>query len=129
VARISPEFFQWVADVVDPVADPTVVTVRISDHVIYWLAYLHFGRINGIGIPCHGPGVCDQATKAVWAFFGLAPALLAVTGAIVWWNRLRRPRSVRVRRVELLKGCRAAIDGPIVQLAAEKTKGSSVTIE
>jgi uncharacterized iron-regulated membrane protein len=64
--------------------------------VIYWIAYLHFGRINGIGIPCRGPGLCDQATKAVWAFFGLAPAVLAVTGAIVWWNRLRRPRRQRL---------------------------------
>jgi uncharacterized iron-regulated membrane protein len=64
----------------------------VSDHVIYWIAYLHFGRINGIGIPCRGPGLCDQMTKAVWAFFGLAPAVLAVTGAIVWWNRIRRSR-------------------------------------
>jgi uncharacterized iron-regulated membrane protein len=87
-----PELFQWVADVLDPITDPTLVAARVSDHVIYWIAYLHFGRINGIGIPCRGPGLCDQMTKAVWAFFGLAPAVLAVTGAIVWWNRMRRPR-------------------------------------
>ena len=87
-----PELFQWVADVLDPITDPTLVAARVSDHVIYWIAYLHFGRINGIGIPCRGPGLCDQMTKAVWAFFGLAPAALAVTGAIVWWNRMRRPR-------------------------------------
>jgi uncharacterized iron-regulated membrane protein len=89
-----PEFFQWLADLLDPVTDPTIVTVRVSDRVIYWIAYLHFGRINGIGIPCRGPGLCDQATKAVWAFFGLAPAVLAVTGAVIWWSRLRRPRSL-----------------------------------
>ena len=42
-----------------------------GDRVIYWLAILHFGRINGIGFPCGGPGICDQATKAdlgdIWA--------------------------------------------------------------
>src|SRR5262245_64357203 len=65
---------------------------RLSHQVIYWLPYLHFGRINGIGIPCSGPGLCDQATKASWAFFGLAPAAMFVTGAIMWWSRVLRPR-------------------------------------
>jgi uncharacterized iron-regulated membrane protein len=62
----------------------------LADRVIYWLAYLHFGRVNGIGIPCNGPGFCDQTTKAAWAFFGLAPAVMFVTGAIMWWNRVVR---------------------------------------
>jgi len=87
-----PDVFQAFADRVDPPLPPEVTTLRISDQVIYWLAYLHFGRINGIGIPCHGPGACDQATKAVWALFGLAPALMFVTGAIMWWTRVVRPR-------------------------------------
>ena len=69
-----------------------------STALIYWLAYLHFGRINGIGIPCSGPGLCDQTTKAVWAIFGLAPAAMFVTGAIMWWNRVLRPRLVGARR-------------------------------
>ena len=60
--------------------------------VIYWLAYLHFGRINGIGIPCRGPGLCDQATKLVWALVGLAPAAMFVTGAVMWWNRVVRKK-------------------------------------
>jgi len=85
-----PNAFQDLADRFDP--PPPDATLRISDEVIYWLAYLHFGRINGIGIPCDGPGLCDQATKAVWALFGLAPAAMFVTGAIVWWNRVIRPR-------------------------------------
>lgn len=71
---------------------------RISDRVIYWLAYLHFGRINGIGIPCSGPGFCDQMTKATWAVFGLAPAATFVTGTLMWWNRVLRPRWVRAHR-------------------------------
>jgi uncharacterized iron-regulated membrane protein len=85
-----PAMFQEIADRLDPVTDPE--KYRVSDQVIYWLAYLHFGRINGIGIPCSGPGLCDQATKAAWAFFGLAPAAMFVTGAIMWWNRVLRPR-------------------------------------
>jgi len=82
-----PERFQDLADWLEP---PTAANagIRIVDSVIYWLAYLHFGRINGIGIPCSGPGLCDQATKAIWAVFGLAPAVLFVTGSIMWWNRV-----------------------------------------
>lgn len=85
-----PEVVQEMADRLDPVTDPDAA--RVSDSVIYWLAYLHFGRINGIGIPCHGPGLCDQATKAAWALFGLAPAAMFVTGAMMWWTRVLRPR-------------------------------------
>ena len=92
-----PEAFQNVADRLDPVTDPDAA-FRISDQVLYWLAYLHFGRINGIGIPCHGPGLCDQTTKAVWAFFGLAPAAMFVTGAMMWWNRVLRPRRQTLAR-------------------------------
>jgi len=64
---------------------------RFVDDFLYWLAYLHFGRINGIGIPCSGPGLCDQTTKAVWALLGLIPAAMFVTGTIMWWNRVLRP--------------------------------------
>jgi uncharacterized iron-regulated membrane protein len=63
-----------------------------TDQAIYWLAILHFGRVRGIGFPCGGPGLCDQTTKAVWAAFGLAPAAMFATGAIMWWNRVLRPR-------------------------------------
>jgi len=86
-----PQPFLDLADQLEPPA-ATNAGVRIGDQVIYWLAYLHFGRINGIGIPCSGPGLCDQATKAIWAVFGLAPAAMAVTGVLMWWNRVLRPR-------------------------------------
>lgn len=66
--------------------------MRHVDQMIYWHAYLHFGRIQGIGIPCRCPGFCDQPTKAVWAIFGLAPAAMLVPGAIMWWKRVLRPR-------------------------------------
>jgi uncharacterized iron-regulated membrane protein len=92
-----PESFQDVADWLEP---PTAANggVRIVDKVMYWLAFLHFGRILGIGIPCKGPGVCDQATKATWAIFGAAPAAMFVTGAIMWWSRVVRPRLTSARR-------------------------------
>ena len=92
-----PEPLQEFADRIEP---PTAANAgfRVVDRLIYWLAFLHFGRINGIGIPCSGPGFCDQATKAVWAIFGLAPALMFVTGAILWWNRVLRPRLAGVRK-------------------------------
>ena len=92
-----PEPLQDLTDRLEP---PTAANagIRIGDRVIYWLAYLHFGRINGIGIPCSGPGLCDQATKAIWAIFGLAPAAMFVTGAIMWWNRVLRPRLASARR-------------------------------
>ena len=91
-----PESIQNFADRLDP---PTAATAgnRIVDKVIYWLAFLHFGRINGIGIPCRGPGICDQTTKFVWALFGLAPAVMFITGAVMWWNRVVRKR-IRFRR-------------------------------
>jgi len=85
-----PESLQAFADWLQPLTDENVGH-RFVDDALYWLAYLHFGRINGIGIPCHGPGFCDQTTKAVWALFGLAPAATFVTGAIMWWNRVLRP--------------------------------------
>jgi len=86
-----PQPFQDFADRLEPLT-PANAGTRIGDEVIYWLAYLHFGRINGIGIPCSGPGLCDQTTKAIWAVFGLAPAAMFITGAIMWWNRVLRPR-------------------------------------
>jgi uncharacterized iron-regulated membrane protein len=85
-----PELFQDLADRLEPLTTANA-GLRISDRVIYWVAILHFGRINGIGFPCRGAGLCDQTTKAIWAMFGLAPAAMFVTGAIMWWNRVLRP--------------------------------------
>jgi uncharacterized iron-regulated membrane protein len=66
----NPELVQGLVDKIDP---PTADNVgsRFSDQVIYWLAYLHFGRINGI-----------------------------VTGASMWWNRVLRKRFRRIKPEE-----------------------------
>jgi len=87
----DPQPFQDLADRIEP-STAANAGVRTVDQIIYWLAYLHFGRVNGIGIPCSGPGLCDSATKFVWAAFGLAPAAMFVTGAVMWWNRVGRKK-------------------------------------
>ena len=92
-----PEVFQDLADRLEPPTAANAET-RITDQVIYWLAYLHFGRINGIGIPCRGPGLCDQTTKLIWAVVGLAPAVMFVTGGLMWWNRVVRKKFKRTPR-------------------------------
>jgi len=89
----NPEPFQHLADWIQPFSEGN--EERIVDRVIYWLAYLHFGRINGIGIPCSGPGLCDQMTKLTWAVFGLAPGAMFVTGVVMWWNRVVRTKLAR----------------------------------
>jgi uncharacterized iron-regulated membrane protein len=84
-----PDTFHAWADWLDP---PTEANAgeRFVDSALYWIAFSHFGRVNGIGLPCDGPGLCDQAVKAVWAVAGLAPAVMFATGATMWWNRVLR---------------------------------------
>jgi uncharacterized iron-regulated membrane protein len=100
----NPQPFQDLADRLEPPTDANA-GVRIVDRIIYWLAFLHFGRINGIGIPCRGRGLCDSTTKLVWAVFGLAPAGMFVTGAVMWWNRVLRKKLRRGNRSH--RGARA----------------------
>jgi uncharacterized iron-regulated membrane protein len=94
----NPQPFQDLVDRIEP-ATAANAGLRFGDQVIYWLAVLHFGRINGIGFACGGrPGFCDQGIKAIWALFGLAPAIMFATGAIMWWNRVLGPRLRRERQ-------------------------------
>lgn len=98
-----PDVFHAFADRLMPPTEANAGN-RFVDGLLYWLAFLHFGRINGIGIPCDGPGLCDQLIKAVWAVLGLAPAALFATGATFWWSRVVRRRRV----VEVAPAQRAA---------------------
>ncbi len=93
----NPERFQDLADRIQPLTAANARS-RTVDQVIYWLAYLHVGRINGIGLPCSGPGLCDATTKLIWAVAGLAPAAMFVTGVMMWWNRVVRRKLRRVSR-------------------------------
>ncbi len=49
------------------------------------LVELHFGRF-------------DSLTEALWTVVGLVPATLAVTGALMWWNRVLRKKFRRPYR-------------------------------
>ena len=83
-----PAAFMAVVDYLEPF-DPSDPVERFGDRVMYWLAYLHFGRLGGRGIPGCGD-LCNSTTKAIWALVGLVPPALFVTGAVMWWNRVVR---------------------------------------
>jgi uncharacterized iron-regulated membrane protein len=85
------EFFDWL----EPY-DPNSNAERIVDRIQYWMAYLHFGRLGGRGIPYCGRGLCDSISKATWAAAGLVPPILFVSGALMWWNRVLAPRFRRL---------------------------------
>ena len=84
-----PEWFQATVEYFDPF-DPSNPVDRFGDRVLYWLAYLHFGRLGGRGIPGCGRPLCNEMTKAVWAVVALVPPALLVTGVVMWWNRVWR---------------------------------------
>jgi uncharacterized iron-regulated membrane protein len=68
-------------DLVDKMSDPNAeFGERKGDMVLMWLSRLHFGRWRN-----------NEPLRAVWAIAGLVPAVLFVTGVIMWWNRTLRP--------------------------------------
>lgn len=90
-----PQAFYGVAEFLEP-TDYTSEAPRMSDRVLYWLAYAHFGRF-GRRLPGCGP-TCDATLKAVWAAIALVPPVMFVTGVLMWWNRARRIPSAGVPR-------------------------------
>ena len=68
---------------VDSMSDPeAILGERPGDVVLTWLTRLHFGRWRDAPV-----------LKAVWAIVGLIPAVMLVTGVIMWWNRVLRKRA------------------------------------
>lgn len=63
---------------------PTTTQWTIGDLVMAWVAPLHVGNFGG------------NAVRVVWLVLGLSPPLLFVTGFIMWWTRVVRPRWIRV---------------------------------
>jgi uncharacterized iron-regulated membrane protein len=61
---------------------------RPGEAVLLALIKLHFGRFGGLEI------------RVLWTLLGLIPAALFVTGFLMWWNRVLKPkwalRAVRV---------------------------------
>jgi uncharacterized iron-regulated membrane protein len=62
---------------------PGTLDSLFSDELRLWITRLHFGRFNG-------------ATEVLWTILGLAPGILAITGALMWWNRVL---SKKLRRI------------------------------
>jgi len=74
---------------VDAISDPNAyLGDRPGDIVLMWLTRLHFGRWR------------SEPLRAIWALAGLAPAVMFVTGVIMWWQRVITPR---------LRGARARV--------------------
>jgi uncharacterized iron-regulated membrane protein len=72
-------------NLVERISDPALeYGDRPGDVVLEWLPRLHFGRWRD---PTWGPWL-----KGVWAAVGLVPAMMFVTGLIMWWNRVLRRR-------------------------------------
>jgi uncharacterized iron-regulated membrane protein len=63
-----------------------------GDVIMAWVAPLHVGNFGGIGI------------SIVWCALGLAPPLLFLTGFIMWWTRVVRPRWLRVSQPAAITG-------------------------
>jgi uncharacterized iron-regulated membrane protein len=74
-----PSSFNAVVDFLEPSGSRQGGGLRFGDTVLYWLAQLHFGRFAGIPV------------KVMWTVIGLAPAVLFVTGAAMWWKRVLKP--------------------------------------
>jgi len=82
-----PQPFSALVDFFEPLDESSTQT-RTGDNVLFWLARLHFGRFAGLTV------------KAVWTVLGLAPAVLTVTGGLMWWHRVIRRKPRRLERLE-----------------------------
>jgi uncharacterized iron-regulated membrane protein len=86
--------FIRVADTAPPVPAPAPPVRRrrppphysAGDKVIRAFFGLHFGNFAGL------------KTRIVWAALGLAPPILFLTGALMWWNRVLSKEGRRLRR-------------------------------
>jgi uncharacterized iron-regulated membrane protein len=71
-----PDPFMKVVDYFEP---PDQVPIgRQGDTFIAWMVRMHFGRYGGMGV------------RITYVVIGLLPAVMFVTGAIMWWNRVLR---------------------------------------
>lgn len=77
------------AALVDRYSEPDeILGRRTGDIILRWGVRLHFGRWEDM-----------PALMAVWAVIGLIPALMFVTGVVMWWNRVVRKRAVEVESI------------------------------
>ena len=69
-----PEPFNRIVDYFEPGFQPG----RRGDAVIAWFVRMHFGRYGGWGV------------RITYFIVGLTPAVMFITGAWMWWNRVLR---------------------------------------
>jgi uncharacterized iron-regulated membrane protein len=78
----TPRPFNDAVDFLEPLKLPSR-RPRFGDQLLFWLAQAHFGRFAGVWV------------KIAWTVTGLAPAVLFVTGTVMWWIRVLKPWLVR----------------------------------
>jgi uncharacterized iron-regulated membrane protein len=87
-----PDPFIAAVDYFEP--QEAALGARAGDAFIAWLVRMHFGRYGGMSV------------RITYVIVGLLPALMFVTGAIMWWNRVLR------RWVEQTRAARATTPFP-----------------
>jgi uncharacterized iron-regulated membrane protein len=73
-----PSKFNAAVDFLEPL-NKSSRSLRFGDQVLNWLAQAHFGRFAGVPV------------KIIWTVVGLTPAVLFLTGALMWWKRVLKP--------------------------------------
>jgi len=63
---------------------PALFNPLFGGSFLFWIAQLHIGRF-------------DWLTEALWTMLGLVPAIMAASGALMWWNRVLRKKLRRSR--------------------------------
>ena len=95
-----PDLFMGAVNQVFGPQPDELENLRVVDVVVEWMVRLHFGRWQ------------SHTLKAVWVAIGLLPAVMFVTGAIMWWNRVvRKPRTTSVREAAASLNLRRDLQG------------------
>ncbi len=91
----TPTEFHRVSTVaLDPVTGEVLQKISSADRatgntLLSWISVIHFGRFGGIAI------------KILWSLMGLSLPVLSVSGCILWWRRIVRPRLRRMNVVAM----------------------------
>jgi uncharacterized iron-regulated membrane protein len=97
--------FPWTAELLMDLFDDNLDdAARPGEAFLIWIVQVHFGRFGGM------------FGRVAWIVLGLLPAVLFVTGFIMWWTRVVRRRAA-VARGEARIG--AAADAAAQAAAAE----------
>jgi uncharacterized iron-regulated membrane protein len=73
-----PVSFNNLVDYLEPLQKGST-NIRMGDQILFYAAQLHFGRFGG------------WSMKLSWTIIGIAPAVLFVTGVVMWWRRVLKP--------------------------------------